>query len=365
MAADNITKTDLDTFTPEIIAAMCLKKMVGDQVFSRLAYTDVSPDLKKKGETVMIPGIGEFTAKDKAQNTSVVKQDMVSTEVPITLSKHKYVDFVLEDTAIANAEQNVMTRLSNAAARGLTKQIEADFSDIFDNAFVTGVGTITVTNASDAVVGTATTFTDLKVGDIIKTAGGVEREITVITDATHLTVSANYTATETAVAWSYMQQSVYANGSSIDDAAIRKARKRLRDNNVDADNMVLVSNLDDYDTILGLTTFNNADSINKDLLRAGAVGKIRGLETYEHNRFEKDYSVAFSPDAIGAAFRVLKPAEGVFKSGIVTDEVSGLSLRYYVNYNGSELGYEVIFDIVYGMTTIEPEKITRVAEAVA
>lgn len=365
MAAANITKTDIATFTPEIIAALCLKKMVGDQVFPRLAYTDVSPDLKKHGETVMVPGIGEFVAKDKAVNTPVVKQDMVSTEVPVTLDKHKYVDFILEDSAIANASQNLMERFGNAAARGLLKQIEQDFADLFDNAYVTGVGTITATSGAAAVVGVGTTFTDLKVGDKFKTAGGVIREITVITDDLNLTVDSNWSATESAVAFSYMQQSVYANAASIDDAAILNARMRLREQNVDVDNLVLVSNLTDYKTVLGLTTFTGADSVNKDILREGAVGRIRGFDTFEHNRFDKAYSAAFSAEGMAAAFRVLEPAKGVYKSGVVTDEVSGLSLRYYVNYKGSELGYEVIFDIIYGMNIIEPEKFTRIAEAIA
>lgn len=59
-------------------------------------------------------------------------------------------------------------------------------------------GTIAVTNASAAVVGTSTAFTtDYIVGDVICDNDTTQcRRITVLTDATHLTVESNFTSTD-------------------------------------------------------------------------------------------------------------------------------------------------------------------------
>ncbi|MBI5848187.1 MAG: DUF11 domain-containing protein [Nitrospirae bacterium] len=57
-----------------------------------------------------------------------------------------------------------------------------------------GVGTVSATNSSTAVVGSGTAFSALNAGDAI-TIAGVAYTIQSVTDATHLTLTANYTGT--------------------------------------------------------------------------------------------------------------------------------------------------------------------------
>lgn len=67
------------------------------------------------------------------------------------------------------------------------------------NAFA---GTITVTDATNTVVGVGTAFTDeFVVGDILRTNGGNEREIVAIASDTSMTVITNWGATESGVAY--------------------------------------------------------------------------------------------------------------------------------------------------------------------
>ena len=60
-----------------------------------------------------------------------------------------------------------------------------------DTVFSTGPGTVSVTNLSNAVVGTGTTFKNNNVGDAFEIAG-VGYIIATITDDTHLTLTTNY-----------------------------------------------------------------------------------------------------------------------------------------------------------------------------
>jgi hypothetical protein len=87
---------------------------------------------------------------------------------------------------------------------GSTSDLNIEYSTAAEvsGADVPGTGTITVTSGSKAVTGAGTSFTSLKVGGTIKTAGGKLLTINSITDNTHLVLTANATATETGVAFS-------------------------------------------------------------------------------------------------------------------------------------------------------------------
>jgi len=363
MANEPISSADMQDFIPTIIAGKTLEYLRGDVVFPKLSIVDFSPDVSSMGETVNIPKLGSYVAKDKSAKTPTELQDMASDSVPVTLNKHKYVQFLLEDTALAKAKPGLIDLHSRAAANALIEQIEADFAALFDSCYIPGTGTITATAASDAVVGVGTLFTSqLKVGDKIKTAGGVVKEVATITDNTHLTVDSVYSGTESGVAFSFIQQSVFA--TTITDAAVVEARRRLRQNKANVNDLAFVASLDDYAELLNLSTYRDASTINEGSLRAGSLGQIRGFNVYEDNAFEKAYSAAFSPMAIGAAFRALEPVKGAWKSTVVSDPDSGLAVRVTVIYSDDDLGYKVTLDVLYGVAVIEPTQIVRLAVAV-
>jgi preprotein translocase subunit YajC len=362
MANEPISAADMQDFIPTIIAGKTLEYIRGDVVFPKLSIVDFSPDVASMGETVNIPKLSNYTAKDKAAKTPTELQDMVSDVVAVTLNKHKYVQFLLEDVAMAKAKPGLIDLHSRAAANALIEAIEADFAALFDTCYINGTGTITATAASDAVVGVGTLFTSqLKVGDKIKTAGGVVREVATITDNTHLTVDSVYSATESGVAFTFIQQSVFA--TTITDAAIVEARRRLRKNKANVNELTFVSSLDDYAALLNLSTYRDASTINEGSLRKGALGQIRGFEVWEDNAFEKAYSAAFSPMSIGAAFRVLEPVKDAWKSAVVNDPESGLGVRVTVKYSDNDLGYKVTIDLLYGVAVIDPTQIVRLAAA--
>ncbi len=363
MANNTISSSEIGDYVPLIIAGLTLEKMRADAVFSKLAYVDFSKDLKTEGDTVQIPKLSTFTAKKKLAHVAAELQDMNSDSVSVTLTNHYYTQFLLEDVTLASTSKNLMDRLSRAAGNALVEAIEGDFINLFESAYVAGIGTLTVTAASASVVGVGTTFTKLKIGYKIKTAGGQIEEISAITDDTHLTVVSAFTTTENAVSYGYLQQAVYSNGSNIADASILDARKILRDQKTPRGNMVLVANLEDYGYLLNESTFKGADSVNANMLREGAAGRMRGFDTFESNFLDKPFSPAFNPNAIGAAFRVLKPPTNVEQTGVISDPETGLSLRYVVTYDHEYMGYRVGLDILGGMNVIDPEQVVLISEA--
>ncbi len=363
MADRSISNSEVIDTIPTLIATMVMQYIVGDIVFPKLSILNFSDELRNEGETVQIPKFGGFAAKKKAVHTDTVLEDIQSEHVDVKLTEHAYHAFMLEDAAAAaSGNKQLLEIFARASANALVETIEGDFSNLFDAAKVTGTGTITVADDAVTVVGVGTKFlTQCKVGDLIETAGGCVREIATITDDTHMTINANADADEAGVTFGIYQQAVHS--GSPEDATIVAARKRLRYNKVNNGDMVLVSNLDDYADILDISTFKGADSINATMLRDASVGRIRGLDVFEHNGFEKDYSAAFSPLSIGAAFRVLPaPTAGVVKAQVLKDQKSGLGIRYVVDYDAKQMGNRVTLDLIYGMKVIEPQKIVRVAQ---
>jgi len=73
-----------------------------------------------------------------------------------------------------------------------------------------GVGTVQITNGSAAVAGSGTDFTDYAVGDalvvILASGTHVERAIATITDATNLTVSSNFSDSESGRSFYILRQ---------------------------------------------------------------------------------------------------------------------------------------------------------------
>ncbi len=367
MAALPITETNMADFVPVIIAGKALMKMKRDMVFSRLAYVDFSADLKQRGDTVQIPKLSTFEAKTLTPGADADLQDMNSSKASIVLDNLDYVHFLMTDVARAKVNQNLIDRLSEAAARALLEKQESKFADLFDSPYITGEGTISVTTGSATVTGDGTSFmTDLKVGYKIKTAGGVVREVTAIASDTELTVDSNYAADEADVAFYYIQQAGYANGGSMDDSTILLARSILRGQGTPINSMSLVANLTDYSVISSIDEYIGADSINAKILVDGMAGRIRGFNVFESNFMDKEYSPAFNPMAIGVAFRILDaPQAGVVESGVVFDPETGMSIRYVVTYDSVKVGYRVALDMLSGMSIIDPEQVVRVAEKVA
>lgn len=362
-ADQGISATQLATLVPTIIATRVMEYLRADMVFPKLALTNFSSELAKEGETVQVPKLNGSAARLKVAHTAIVMDDDTAGHVDVTLDKHAYKAFALEDAAAAaSGNKQIRDLYARMCANSLLETMESSFVDTFDTAYVVGTGTISPSASVVAVVGVGTLFlTELRVGDLIGDAVAGYRQVATITDDTHLTVNAVFASAESGVAFNIVQQAIYT--TSVDDGAILGARSRLRYQKVGVNEMSLVSNLDDYADILAISTFTGADSINEKSLKEGMAGRIRGLDVYEHNAFDKAYSVAFAPGAIAFASRALPPQiGGVVSSGVVSDPETGIALRYTVSYDKDYMQNQVVIDFQYGVKVLKAEHIVRIGK---
>ena len=104
-------------FVPTIWAQTALDVLRTNIVLAKRVARDYKfDDQQTQGKTINIPYPGKFTARKKAANTPATTQVPVGgTFIPVTLTEHSYVDFIIEDVAEAQSNAPLMMRLVKPA----------------------------------------------------------------------------------------------------------------------------------------------------------------------------------------------------------------------------------------------------------
>ena len=140
-----ITNTIVDTsgFVPQQWALEALSILRNILVLPKLITTDADwNEAGWVGKTLNIPYPGTFVAQSKtAGNPTTAQTPTGGSSVALSLSHHEVVDFIVEDYAQAQANQDLMTRYVEPAVVALATQLE---NDLWSNLFSltsTAVGT--------------------------------------------------------------------------------------------------------------------------------------------------------------------------------------------------------------------------------
>ena len=152
----NITRTMADTagFIPQAWAQRALDILRTNIVLARLVTKDQSFEPGWRGKTLNIPYPGTFTAQDKAADAqATVQTPSGGATVSVTLNRHKYIDFIVEDVAEAQASQSLMDRYVRGAAIALGDAVEDDLFALYAG-LSTSIGT-SGTDLSAATIRTA------------------------------------------------------------------------------------------------------------------------------------------------------------------------------------------------------------------
>ena len=139
-----ITRTIAETagFVPQVWAARALDFLRENIVLTRLVARDSDYEPGWVGKTLNLPYPGTFTAQDKAADTvATVQTPTGGATVSVTLSKHKVVDFLVEDFAAAQANSNLLDRYVRPAAIALATAVENDLFALYPSLTGGTVGT--------------------------------------------------------------------------------------------------------------------------------------------------------------------------------------------------------------------------------
>jgi hypothetical protein len=290
----DIGRTALAPYIPTIIAQTSLEILRANITLAKLVTrdSDVDGGSFKVGDTLSIPYPGTMVANDKTLNTGVTLQVPTATTTSVVLNKHKEATFLLEDVAKALANQDVLQRYATAAMIAIAEQIENDLFALYS------------------------TFTG----------------------------------------------SLGTSGTDITAGTIRSLRKLLNDNKAPKPGRSLVVSDKDEIALLADTTLQSYFAFAKpETVAEGSIGRLYGFDIYQSQLVPaiagapvSTKNLAFAPGAMILAMRGLPqvPEGAGAVSSVVTDPVSGLTVRVIMAYNPSMLGTQVTVDVLYGVARL-------------
>lgn len=139
----NITPTTGAVFIPEVWSADILRHTRKNLVLANLVKRYDS-DVKMGGDVIHIPRLAEVTARTKTPGTAVTFDAATENEYTITVNKHKYFAFTVEDIVKAQSRTDLRSEYTEAAGYSLAKAIDSDIaalhSGLSQNMAANGVG---------------------------------------------------------------------------------------------------------------------------------------------------------------------------------------------------------------------------------
>ncbi len=139
-----ITESIADTsgFIPQAWALEALNVLRSQIVLAKLVTMDKDYEPGWQGKTLNIPYPGTFTAQAKTAGSPVTAQaPSGGASVPITLSSHETVDFMVEDFAAAQSNSDLLNRYVQPAIIALAEKLETDLFGVYSSFTGTAAGT--------------------------------------------------------------------------------------------------------------------------------------------------------------------------------------------------------------------------------
>lgn len=258
-------------------------------VMAKLVSRDFDYEPGWKGKALNIPYPGTFTASSKSADTpATVQTPSNGTSTSVSLSHHEYVDVVIEDSAQAQANANLLEKYAPGMAKALAEKLEADLLALYSGV-TAKVGTAGTDLDYAAILSAKKTLTDNLVAQNPRYLVISTKDENALLQDTSLT--------------SYF---AFAKSQSITDGALAR--------------------------IGGF-----------DIFVSQLVPEVAGTPVDTKN-------LAFGPEAFILAvrpFAPIPPNAGV-DVAIANDPASGLSLRVTRQWDASNKGMRVGMDILYG-----------------
>lgn len=119
-----VNATNHADFIPEIWAAQALGYLKANTVMLNLVNRDYSDEIATDGDTVNVPLRGDLTVRTKAAGGTVSTDSPTGTKTAITMA-HKYVSFLVEDVAEAQARPDLINGYIGDGMAMLGEDIDA------------------------------------------------------------------------------------------------------------------------------------------------------------------------------------------------------------------------------------------------
>lgn len=136
----NFTTTTSATFIPEVWSSATIVATESNLVVApRVKRFDA--EVAEYGDVIHVPNISNFSAaRDKAANTQVTLDTLTETSVDITIDKHKYVAFAIEDKLAKQSKYDLTAEYTDRAGYQIAKAVDTDLLALYSGFTTTDVG---------------------------------------------------------------------------------------------------------------------------------------------------------------------------------------------------------------------------------
>lgn len=131
MAVGNITTTTAANFIPEIWSPEVKRAVESNLTMAKLVLRDYEGEIQSKGDTVHIADISNLSVGDKSASTNVNYETITEDKTDLTIDKHKYAAFKIEDIVAVQSQTNLLQEYSNKVGYALAKQIDTDLLGLY------------------------------------------------------------------------------------------------------------------------------------------------------------------------------------------------------------------------------------------
>ena len=133
-ASRNVWPLDLSSLSNSKSWSSEVKRAVESNLtMARLVMRDFEGDIKQKGDTVHIVDISNLSVGDKSASSNVAYETITEDKTSITIDKHKYAAFKLEDIVAVQSNTNLLTEYSNKIGYALAKKVDTDLLALYVN----------------------------------------------------------------------------------------------------------------------------------------------------------------------------------------------------------------------------------------
>jgi hypothetical protein len=136
----NFTTTTSDAFIPEVWSANTIVATENALVVAQLVKR-YDADVADFGDVIHVPNISNFSdARDKSSNTSVTLDVITDTSSDITINKHKYIAFAIEDKVAKQSKYDLTAEYTERAGYSIAKSVDTDLLALYSGLTTVDVG---------------------------------------------------------------------------------------------------------------------------------------------------------------------------------------------------------------------------------
>lgn len=140
--------------TPTTAAKMIAEKWtkkIEKPFYNALYFKDLvmsRNDLVDGGSKLHIPFLSTYTARDKVAGTAVTFDANTETEILLTINKHKYLAFLIEDIVKVQSNYNLQEAYRGAQTEAVTRAMDSDLAGLYASAGTTVAAGAAATDAN-------------------------------------------------------------------------------------------------------------------------------------------------------------------------------------------------------------------------